>query len=70
MTKEEIRSMLPNVGDRRMEVPTILRDKSYSRDPWPCVVVYVNRRNMWYTVQFENGVRESYKLPNTGEVFK
>lgn len=67
MTKEEVRALLPKVGDRRMEVPTILRDKSYSREPRPCVVVYVNRAHMWYTVQFENGTRESYKPPRTKE---
>jgi len=70
MTKEEVRALLPQVGDRRVEVPTIQRDKSYSRDPRPCVVVYVNRRRLWYMVEFENGVRECYKLPHTGEVVK
>lgn len=67
MTKEEVRDHLPKVGDRRMEVPTILRDKSYSREPQPCVVTYVNRRHLWYEVQFKNGVRESYKLPRIEE---
>lgn len=70
MTKEEIRNMLPRVGDRRMEVPTVMKGKSYSREPQPCVVVYVNRSHLYYEVQFANGVRESYKLPHTGEVLK
>ncbi len=67
MTKEEVRALLPKVGDRRMEVPTILGDKTYGKKAKPCVVVYVNRAHMWYTVQFENGTRESYKLPRTKE---
>ena len=67
MTKEEVRDQLPRVGDRRMEVPTILRDKSYGREPQPCVVTYVNRLHMWYEVRFENGTRESYKLPRIEE---
>lgn len=67
MTKEEIRAMLPSVGDRRMEVPTILADKSYNKKPRPCVVTYVNRRHLWYEVKFEDGTRESYKLPRIEE---
>lgn len=70
MTKEEIRNMLPRVGDRRMEVPTVLREKGYNTRAMPCVVVYVNRSHMYYEVQFENGVRECYKPPHTGEVLK
>ena len=66
MTKDEVRDLLPKVGERRMEVPTILKDKGYHNEERPCVVVYVNRKNMWYTVQFENGIRESYKLPRRG----
>lgn len=66
MTKEEVRDLLPKVGERRKEVPTILQGEGYNREARPCVVVYVNRKNMWYTVQFENGIRESYKLPRTG----
>lgn len=63
MTKEEIRDQLPHVGDRRMEVPTILAEKSYNKEARPCVVTYVNRRHLWYEVKFQDGTRESYKLP-------
>ena len=49
------------------EVPTVLRDKSYSREPQPCVVTYVNRRHLWYEVKFKNGIRECYKLPRVKE---
>ena len=67
MTKEEIRDQLPHVGDRRMEVPTILAEKSYNKEPRPCVVTYVNRRHLWYEVKFQDGTRESYKLPRIKE---
>lgn len=67
LTKEEVRAMLPKVGDRRMEVPTILGDKMYNKEPRPCVVTYVNRRHMWYEVKFKDGTRESFKLPHIKE---
>lgn len=62
MTVSEARSLLPEVGDVRMEVPTVMADKG----PNPaerCRVVEVNRAHLWYTVEFENGFRESYKVP-------
>ena len=67
MTKAEVREMLPRVGDRRMEVPTILADKSHNKELRPCVVTYVNRRHLWYEVKFQDGTRESYKLPRIKE---
>ena len=63
MEKYEVKRMLPHVGDQRMEIPTITEGKKYSDKPQRCVVVEVNQAHMWYTVQFENGFRESYKLP-------
>ena len=65
---EEVRRLLPKVGDRRLEVPTIDESQSTGiqlagRKPQPCVVVAVNPGHLWYTVQFENGIRESYKVP-------
>lgn len=67
ITKEEVRAMLPRVGERRMEVPTVLKGEGYNKEPRPCVVTYVNRRHLWYEVRFENGTRESYKLPRIEE---
>lgn len=67
LTKEEVRAMLPRVGERRMEVPTVLMEKSYNKEPRPCVVTYVNRRHLWYEVKFKDGTRESYKLPRIEE---
>ena len=63
VSKEKVREPLPKVGDRRMEIPTIAEDNGYNTKPMPCVVVRVNWNHFWYTVQFENGTRESYKLP-------
>ena len=68
MEKHEARRLLPKVGDHRMERPTI-DETTNSRGtlaptrPQPCVVVEVNEAHLWYTVQFENGFRESYKVP-------
>ena len=31
-------------------------------DPIPCTVVYVNRKHLYYTVQFVAGYRQAYKF--------
>lgn len=64
---EDIRAALPNVGDELMKIPTChtANYKREARYPRPCVVTYVNREHMWYTVRFKSGVYESYKLPET-----
>lgn len=62
MTVSEARSLLPNVGDVRWEIPTVKADKG-SNPAARCRVVEVNRAHLWYTVEFENGFRESYKVP-------
>lgn len=31
-------------------------------DPIPCTVVYVNRKHLYYTVQFDAGYRQAYKF--------
>jgi hypothetical protein len=53
-----------------MEVPTIDESQSNGhntagRAPQRCVVVAVHPGHLWYTVQFENGIRESYKVPKS-----
>lgn len=63
ISKDEVRAQLPKVGDRRMEIPTITEGNGYNKTPKPCVVVEVNRAHFWYTVKFEDGFRESYKVP-------
>lgn len=68
ITKEQARSLLPEVGDVRMEYPTIDETNSMGhvlgrRKPQRCVVVDVRPEHLWYAVKFENGIRESYKVP-------
>jgi hypothetical protein len=63
--------MLPKVGDVRMERPTIdetttVKGSVFQNAPQRCVVVAVHPGHLWYTVQFENGIRESYKVPKYG----
>lgn len=63
LTMEEARNLLPKVGDTRWEVPTVNLDKGPAPAPQRCTVVEVNAAHLWYTVKFENGIRESYKVP-------
>lgn len=67
LSKEEAVALLPNVGDQRWEVPTITEGNSYNHKPHRCIVVEVNREHLWYTVQFESGLRESYKVPKCNQ---
>ena len=62
----KIQAMLPKVGDKRMEYPTIdeTQGNTGSETAQPCMVVAVHPTHFWYTVQFENGIRESYKVPH------
>lgn len=63
MTVNDARSLLPEVGDVRWEIPTVRADKDPLPHPQRCAVVEVNREHLWYMVQFENGFRECYKVP-------
>jgi hypothetical protein len=68
ITLEEARAQLPKLGEKRMERPTIdettpSRGSIQYTAPQRCVVVEVNHEHLWYTVEFENGIRESYKVP-------
>ena len=64
-TKEELRAMLPRVGERRMEKMTASTACLVtSPTPLPCVVVEVNTEGLWYRVQFEQtGICQCYKVP-------
>lgn len=62
MTTNEARGLLPEVGDTRWEVPSLMKGED-KQPPRRCRVVEVNRAHLWYTVEFENGFRESYKVP-------
>lgn len=68
MTVSEARSLLPKVGDKRMEYPTVDESNNLGiimtgKHPQPCTVIEVNQAHLWYRVKFENGVVESYKVP-------
>lgn len=65
MTVNEARALLPKVGDVRMEAPTIdeTEGANKAKAPQRCTVVQVNACHLWYEVEFENGFRESYKVP-------
>lgn len=64
MEKYEAAELLPRVGDIRLEVPTITDEgRAQLKKPQRCVVVEVNSAHLWYRVEFDNGFRESYKVP-------
>ncbi len=50
----------PQVGERLMRKSEL----GYENipDPIPCTVVYVNRKHLYYTVQFDAGYRQAYKF--------
>ena len=64
-TKEELRAMLPKVGDRRVEKMTASTNAQISTlPPQPCTVVEVNEAHHWYRVQFDKtGICQCFKLP-------
>lgn len=63
MTKEELKALLPRIGDTRMETPTIC-DVSNRPLPQKCVVVEVHPKHLWYRVRFTiSGNHECYKVP-------
>jgi hypothetical protein len=65
LSNEEVRAMLPKVGDVRWERPVVADGGGHilAGKPRKCTVVYVHEEHRWYTVQFENGIKESYKMP-------
>lgn len=65
MTVKNARSQMPRVGDTLMEIPTIVLWQGVNDfpEPEPCTVIWTNPAHLFYVVQFENGIRECYKLP-------
>lgn len=67
MNVNDARTLLPKVGDKRMEIPTIYKTGSNveaeTLPPEECVVVEVNAAHLWYRVRFSNGWHECYKVP-------
>lgn len=66
LTPREIRETMPQVGDKLIRRPTLGKSLGFTEQAGPqeCVVTYVHPQNLWYEVQFPNGTRESYKLPD------
>lgn len=62
---KEAQAQLPKVGEKRMEHPAVddTRGGYTTLRPQECVVVAVHPAHLWYTVEFKNGIRESYKVP-------
>lgn len=64
-TKDELRSMLPEVGERRVEDmagATAIQLTSFR--PELCTVVQVHEEHLWYRVRFDaTGTCQCYKLP-------
>lgn len=61
-----LKFIMPKVGDELMAVPTF--HKLYAKRTEPiiprhCVVIYTNPDHLWYTVRFDSGLTESYKMP-------
>ncbi len=67
-TKEELRSMLPKVGERRVEngaSSDVIQ--LTSKKPGICTVVEVHEEHFWYRVRFDsNGACQCFKLPRLG----
>jgi hypothetical protein len=65
MTKNQVRMLLPKVGDIRMEQMTV-SDRTDMCAPERCVVVEVRPDRLWYRVRFDRtGSFECYKLPRS-----
>lgn len=69
MPEEYVREKLPKVGDVVYRTPTLHKALGQCRN-MPRrrgVVTYVHEEHMWYTVRFDCGYSESYKLPEVEE---
>ena len=66
-SKDELRAMLPQVGERRTEIMT--SDNTAQIDAptaQRCTVVEVSEEHLWYRVVFDGtGISQCYKLPQT-----
>lgn len=67
LSPQQLRDLLPNVGDHVRKIPTTVGDKLEKASAMPGRVVYVNAAKLWYTVEFYTRMgytfREAYKLP-------
>jgi hypothetical protein len=64
MEKEEVRAMLPKVGDKLWRVPSYLKWEMKDTPKRMCEVVKVDEVHMWYLVRFcDSGLTECFKPP-------
>ena len=67
-TKAELRSLLPEIGDRRVENAAgsdVIQ--LTGKKPGLCTVVGVNEDHFWYRVRFDaTGACKCFKLPKIG----
>lgn len=61
---EALMRTMPQVGERLKKKPHRLKnDDRGPIIPRPCTVVYVHPEHLWYTVRFDSGMMECYKVP-------
>lgn len=66
LSKEALQAQLPKVGDIVHRTPTLHKSLGQCRAAAKCcrgVVTYVHEDHLWYTVRFDGGYSESFKLP-------
>lgn len=61
MTKSEVAAMLPKVGDVLQREQGYMKAEGKVPQAWECTVIAVNEKRLTYTVQFKNGLCETYK---------
>ena len=63
--KEDLRELLPRVGDKLKKAPTVVCPKELVQTaaPQECEVVEVSQRGLWYRVRFLSGATECCKVP-------
>ena len=66
LSKYMVRRLLPEVGEKRIEMPSygIGAESVRCRQPQECTVVAVHPAHLWYRVRFDaSGWHECYKVP-------
>lgn len=61
LTKAELVGMMPKVGDILHREPGFLKMEGKEPQLWEGTVIHVNENRLTYTVQFKNGLRETYR---------
>lgn len=69
LSAEDIRRDLPALGQRVTAKVSMAGNSVFSKNAEieHGAVIYVNAARLWYTVLFDSGLRESYKLPEVGK---